>query len=342
MTANTITEILEEYIRGASLKIGDRLPAEQKMAKDLGITRHQLRKGINSLKKHKKLRQRRGSGTYIDKGITIRPPKEKLIVLISPIDPLFSETIDQFQQETFNRGYQLVVVNSPQTPEFERDYLHKLIDNQPTGLIINPSPHYQNVFSDIERLRQDGTKVAVLSAPPERLNNYAVFAYDYFKAGYNSCFYLMSKGYQKQYILSSLHIIPHGWHYQSHLAGVQQAAEEFNIDLKTVYAHAHFDEVTQNLEWQRTKPFPLENSAGYICGNYRQAILLEHDLQNTGKKGYKIFSLSIKKVPFPFAYFHLDETKRFELILDYILNPKIPASKNIQNMFTPKLIDENV
>ena len=60
-----ITDTLIEYIKESGLKTGARLPSESAIASHLGVTRHQLRNGMELLKKQKVLIQRRGSGTYI-------------------------------------------------------------------------------------------------------------------------------------------------------------------------------------------------------------------------------------------------------------------------------------
>ena len=93
-----IGEIVEEYIKESAFRPGDRLPPETQMANDLKMTRHQLRKGIELLKKQHKVRQIRGSGTYIEKRIAPKAPKEKIISFVTPVDPLVMDTIDQFQQ----------------------------------------------------------------------------------------------------------------------------------------------------------------------------------------------------------------------------------------------------
>ncbi len=64
----TIAQSILEFIKVSELKPGDRLPTEQRLAQQLGVTRAMVREAIRLLMASGHVRTRRGSGTYVDDG----------------------------------------------------------------------------------------------------------------------------------------------------------------------------------------------------------------------------------------------------------------------------------
>jgi hypothetical protein len=349
MKLDEIKDLVEQYIIDTSLNAGDRLPSEQTIADELNLTRHQLRKAIEAFKNEQKLSQIRGSGTYLRPEMGKRKEKEKEIVLFLPLDPIFASVYDEFQKTVFLRGYQLNLVNSSQDPDFEKLYMEYLYKRRVSGVIISPSPVYEGIFQDIDMLRNDGVKVAVLNAPQKLLESKtgANFIFDFYTAGYQAVIHLLSSGYKKQVMISSLKSMPNAWHYKAHLEGAQKAAEEFDVELEVSYKHAQFNEFNE-LYWteKQVSPLPLREDTGYICGNYRAMHLVNQNLIANKIQNYSIFSSSNKKVPFEFPYFYFDVAKQLHMAFEYLLDSKISSKKYYSNIIKPELVktneDENI
>ncbi|MDQ6786549.1 MAG: FadR family transcriptional regulator [Acidobacteriota bacterium] len=64
-TAEEVVASLREMIHRGELKLGDRLPPERDLAKQLGVSRPTLRAGIRSLAAVGVLKSRQGAGTFI-------------------------------------------------------------------------------------------------------------------------------------------------------------------------------------------------------------------------------------------------------------------------------------
>ncbi len=81
----TVARKIIDYINGANLQPGDRMPTEQSLGEQLGVSRAMVREAIKILTASGHVRTRRGSGIYVGDGS--RPFATASIDLSMPIDP---------------------------------------------------------------------------------------------------------------------------------------------------------------------------------------------------------------------------------------------------------------
>jgi DNA-binding FadR family transcriptional regulator len=72
-----IQEAIKQYILDNHLQVGDKLPSENSLSKQLGVSRNSVREAVQSLASLGIIEVRRGSGLYV-KGFTLKPLVDNL------------------------------------------------------------------------------------------------------------------------------------------------------------------------------------------------------------------------------------------------------------------------
>ncbi|QBD83084.1 FadR family transcriptional regulator [Ktedonosporobacter rubrisoli] len=91
----TIAAKIIELIKAGSLQPGDRLPTEQRLGEQLGVSRAMVREAIKLLTASGHVRTRRGSGIYVNDGS--RPFATAAINLSMPVDPEHMRALFEFR-----------------------------------------------------------------------------------------------------------------------------------------------------------------------------------------------------------------------------------------------------
>lgn len=96
----TIAEKIIEFIHASGLRPGDRLPTEQNLGEQLGVSRAMVREAVKLLTARGLVRTRRGSGIYVEDGEY--PQASAAIDLSMPVDPEHIIALFEFRglQET--------------------------------------------------------------------------------------------------------------------------------------------------------------------------------------------------------------------------------------------------
>ena len=71
--------------------------------------------------------------------------KTNIIGLLFPAvsNPFFGELVEELEKKLYSQGYKVIIVNSMNDPEKEKNYLNQLLSNQVDGLIVGT--HNQNI-----------------------------------------------------------------------------------------------------------------------------------------------------------------------------------------------------
>jgi DNA-binding FadR family transcriptional regulator len=91
----TIAAKIIEFIQSERLRPGDRLPTEQGLAEQLGVSRAMVREAVKILTASGHVRTRRGSGIYVSEGA--RPFASAAINLSLPVDPEHMRALFEFR-----------------------------------------------------------------------------------------------------------------------------------------------------------------------------------------------------------------------------------------------------
>ena len=71
--------------------------------------------------------------------------KTNIIGLLFPAvsNPFFGELVEELEKKLYSQGYKVIIGNSMNDPEKEKNYLNQLLSNQVDGLIVGT--HNQNI-----------------------------------------------------------------------------------------------------------------------------------------------------------------------------------------------------
>lgn len=171
-------QLMDEIITGQR-KPGDRMPTEQELARDYGVSRITSKRALNMLAEQGLVVRRRGLGTYVSArdgkeqnplasraSFTLRDKDHKRLGLImedlgeSYALGLFYE-IDRQATEL---GYQICLGMSYGDQHTERAALHKLLALEVDGLLVMPAhgPYYD---TDLLRLVLDHFPLVLVDRP---------------------------------------------------------------------------------------------------------------------------------------------------------------------------------
>ncbi len=332
---------IEKTISRQGLRPGDKLPAEDELAVELGLTRHQTRKGLAVLKERGRLVQKRGAGTFIPMPQPAGS-QERTFAVIGPFTPTMLAELSPFQQGAFEYEHHVQIIDTgplKQDPAYERACLQRLLEKPVAGVMIEPTPFLPSSFDLYESLRLAGTKVAVLNCPVQMLREHAVFQLNFHKAGYMACVHLAMAGWRSQCLVSAL-TLETQWQHVEFREGALEAAKDYGIDLEVTYGHVVANEATCRMEWTpESVPPALAEGRGYICSWTSSANLLRQQLLATGCVDFGLISGSRSPATSAFPYILLDPVERYKRVLEYFLDGNVAPTSHLLDTVQPVIIE---
>lgn len=137
-----VMEHIKDYINSGQLKENDKMPSENKLTQQFGVSRHTVRKAIGNLVNEGWLYSVQGKGTFIAN----KNPQESIAtqqiigVMTTYIkDYIFPEIIEGMDQVLGEQGYSILLGNTYNQVEKERQCLLNMISNGVKALIVEPT-----------------------------------------------------------------------------------------------------------------------------------------------------------------------------------------------------------
>ncbi len=136
--------------RFGELKPGEQLPAEQRLADELQVSRSTLRRALDVFVEQRILAKQPGKGNVL-----LRPPRRisrELVFLTG--DPIFfAPALKSFCRRAVERNYYGTVVALGGTAEMQRRLILTIADRVPAGILINHTPELDDpeLFHQLER-----------------------------------------------------------------------------------------------------------------------------------------------------------------------------------------------
>ena len=147
-----IVRHVENLIEKGVLKPGDRVPSENRLSDEFGISRQTVRRAIGILEEKGVLRRVRGSGTYVNYDRRENLGQQgRIAVVTTYVDSyIFPRTIQGIESLLFERGYSVQISFTNNTLEREKNVLTDLISRDDVaGVIVEgtksglPNPNLQ-------------------------------------------------------------------------------------------------------------------------------------------------------------------------------------------------------
>ncbi len=190
---------LRADIQNGTYVAGQRLPSENELTRELGISRQTVRQAMQLLEKEGMTERLRGSGTYV-KQQDKRPKSHNIAVITTYIsDYIFPIVLNGIEKTLAKRQYASVVASTHNHVDNERRLLTEFLEKNIDGFIIEgtktalPNPNI-DLYTRINDL---GLPVVFINGVyPELKNAVSVLSNDR-QGGYDACNYLIQKGHRK-------------------------------------------------------------------------------------------------------------------------------------------------
>ncbi|MCR4807685.1 MAG: GntR family transcriptional regulator [Lachnospiraceae bacterium] len=140
-----IEEDLKKMILAEEIRPKDKLPSENTLARQYGVSRQTVRKALSDLENEGFLYAVHGSGTYCsDASLFKKESKDIAVVMTYLSDYIFPKVISGIDSVLAENGYSIILKNTNNSRSREIKCLEELIEKNIDGIIIEPSK--SNVF----------------------------------------------------------------------------------------------------------------------------------------------------------------------------------------------------
>ena len=297
---------IEDMINEGEIKPGNKLPTENQLAQKYEVSRHTVRKALNILRQEGILYRKQGVGTFY-KSNTNKTTKNIGFISISLHAYIFADMLSSVDKILYDRGYQILLGNSMDNHEREKDILKEFIKKNVDGLIIEPAKSARNYpnISLLKRFVNNNIPVTILDSKfdEDNFNNITV---DDEHGGILATEHLLEMGHK------NIAMIYKGLHKPAvgRFEGYKKALKKHNIPVYNNYVKQYLNsefedrenfkkeikEITKELI--NTEPQPT----AIFCFNDQVAILVKDILQDLGYK-----------VPGDFSIVGFDNSKQVNL-----------------------------
>lgn len=134
---------LRDDILAGKYAIGDKLPTEANLTAQYGVSRYTVRRATSDLEQEHFLYRIQGGGMYVDdwhkKPAALTENKVIGVITTHLADYIFPQIISGIDRVISDEGYSLLISNTHNTYERERQSLMQMIASGVTGLIIEPT-----------------------------------------------------------------------------------------------------------------------------------------------------------------------------------------------------------
>lgn len=134
---------IKEKILSGKYKINDKLPTESELMETYGVSRYTVRHAIGELENEHYVYRIQGGGMFVDdwQNQDNQPLKSKVIGVITThiADYIFPNIIAGIDRYISSKGYSILISNTQNNPEKERQSLMRMMESGISGLIVEPT-----------------------------------------------------------------------------------------------------------------------------------------------------------------------------------------------------------
>ncbi|MDR0486663.1 MAG: LacI family transcriptional regulator [Treponema sp.] len=125
---------------------------------------------------------------------SLKGKDRKLIAVFVPRleDRFFIRIIAGAGEVLGKYGYDMVICNTMDDPDLERDIIRRMLQQRVDGILLVPT---RNGFENTAALRRLGIKMVVVDRPLEKAKNFFGITTDNYECGLKGAVYLMEKGH---------------------------------------------------------------------------------------------------------------------------------------------------
>lgn len=135
-----LMEQLKSAIQSGKIAPGERLPSENQLAAEYGLSRHTVRKALNMLAGEGYIVTEQGRGTFCSERLLHMKKSHNIAVIITYItDYIFPRLIQGMDSVLSANGYSIILKSTGNSRKMEEQALEDILKKDVDGLIIEPS-----------------------------------------------------------------------------------------------------------------------------------------------------------------------------------------------------------
>lgn len=311
-----VKEHIVDYILNNNLKYNDPIKSEIELMKEFDVSRHTIRKAIGDLVNEGWLYKHQGRGTFVANTEPKSPGKGKLIGVITTYikDYIFPEIISGIEGVLSEQGYSIILGNTNNNIEKEREILKNMLKHHLSGLIVEPTKsifpnHNQDLFL---RLQSQGVPILFIHATYQNVNASYVIEDDQ-KAGYLATKHLIENGHRRiAGIFKQDDMQGHG-RYSGYLQALREAGLDLGEGDVLWYTTENKNQVMDKKNYKTLEEL-VAGCSGLVCYNDQISMGVIQQLAQLGKTVPKNLSLV--------SFDNSDIANKGEVKLTTIAHPK--------------------
>lgn len=194
-----VMETIKEQIEKGILKPNDKLPSENQLSEEFGISRHTIRKAIGILENEGYVVAEHGKGTFVASRKREKVSSKNIAVVTTYItDYIFPRIIQGMDKVLTANGYSIILKNTGNSRSGEGRCLSDIIEKNVDGVIIEPSKSAICCLNDkqYEELDELGIPYVFIQGTYLSKKNYPSVVMDDVKGGELITEYLISLGHK--------------------------------------------------------------------------------------------------------------------------------------------------
>ena len=135
-----LMERLKESILSGQIRPGEKLPSENQLSREYGLSRHTVRKALAILENEGYVTAEHGRGTFCSERMRHRKNSRNIAVITTYLsDYIFPRLIQGMDQVLTEAGYSIMLKNTGNSRQKEAQCLEDILTKDVDGLIVEPS-----------------------------------------------------------------------------------------------------------------------------------------------------------------------------------------------------------
>lgn len=159
-----LRSFLLSELKSGRLQVGDALPTELDLSRQLQISRNTIRQAFSELERNGFIRRVRGKGTFVamNDSSTVQVSMQAFALILPELRTAYYPSIIRtFEKSAADLSYQVMACNSDNDIHKQADHVLQLIDNQVAGVAIVPATTPATPTYQIAQLQKHGIPVVI-------------------------------------------------------------------------------------------------------------------------------------------------------------------------------------
>ena len=152
-----LMEQLHGKIMSGEIRPGEKLPSENELSAEYGVSRQTVRKALQILQNEGYIYAEHGRGTFCSEMLRHTTPSKNIAVVTTYLsDYIFPRIVQGIDQVLTENGYSILLKNTRNSRSLEAKCLEELLQKDIDGLIIEPSKsqifcRHMNLYEQLEK-----------------------------------------------------------------------------------------------------------------------------------------------------------------------------------------------